>query len=133
MTPILKITDPHKDFVVCIDASKEGLGGVLLQDDRVFFYESRKLEVHEKNYATHDLELTTIVHALKMWQHYLLGRRFLLKINNISTKYFFNKKNLNERQEICLAFSSEYDFEIKHIKGKFNKIPDTQQKIKCNL
>jgi hypothetical protein len=89
-----------------------------------FLMNHGKLKPHEKNYATHDLELTAIVHALKMWRHYLLGRRFMLKFDNISLKYFFNQHNLNARQARCLAFLSEYDFEIKHIKGKENKIAD---------
>ena len=65
--PILKIADPFKYFVVCTNACNEGLGGVLLQDNYVVAYESRKLKDHEKNYATHDLELYTIIHTLKMW------------------------------------------------------------------
>lgn len=52
---ILKIADPDKDFLVCTDACKEGLGGVLTQENCVIAYESRKLKQHEKNYATHDL------------------------------------------------------------------------------
>jgi len=84
--PILKIIDPHKDFVVCTDACNEGLGGVVIQEDHVMAYESRKLKKHEKNYATYDLELAAIIHALKMWRHYLIGRRFLLMSDNISLK-----------------------------------------------
>jgi hypothetical protein len=76
--PILKIADPEKDFLVCTDACKEGLGGFLMQEGHVVCYESRKLNEHEQHYVTHDLELATIVHALKMWRHYLLGRRFVL-------------------------------------------------------
>ena len=45
--PILKIADLDKEFVVCIDAYREGLGGVLLQEDSVIAYESRKLKTHE--------------------------------------------------------------------------------------
>ena len=52
--------------MVCIDACGQGLGGVLMQDNHVVCYESRKLKDHDKNYATHDLELAAIVHALKM-------------------------------------------------------------------
>jgi uncharacterized protein YggL (DUF469 family) len=53
-TPILKIADPNKDYVVCTNACKEGLGGVLSQEGFVICYESRKLKEHERNYATHD-------------------------------------------------------------------------------
>jgi hypothetical protein len=66
--PILNIVNREEDFVVCIDTWKEGLGGVLTQNEHVICYESRKLKEHERNYATHDLELAAIVHALKMWR-----------------------------------------------------------------
>jgi hypothetical protein len=66
-TPILKVVDPYKYFTVCVDASKEGLGGVLTQDGHVICYESCKLKEHERNYVTHDLELAVVIHALKMW------------------------------------------------------------------
>jgi hypothetical protein len=64
--PIFEIVDANKDFVVCTDACKEGIGGVFSQMDHVVCYESRKLKEHERNYDTHDLELTLIVHELKM-------------------------------------------------------------------
>ena len=76
---------------------KEGLGGVLLQEKSVMAYESMKLKEHEKNYVTHDLELATIIHTLKMWWHYLIGRNFILMSNNISLKYLFDQQNLNAR------------------------------------
>ena len=66
-TPILKIIDPYKYFLACTNACKEGLGWVLIQKKYVIAYESRKLKEHENSYATsHDLELATIIHALKM-------------------------------------------------------------------
>ena len=59
-----------------------------------------------------------------MWHHHLIGKRFLLMSDNISLNYLFDQQNLNERQARCLAFLGEYDFEIKHIKGKENKVVD---------
>ena len=85
-------------------------------------YESRKLKEHEKNYATHDLELAAIVHALKMWRNYLMGRRFELRIDHCGLKYLFDWPTLNARQERWLDFLCEFDFEIKHIKRKENKV-----------
>ena len=119
---ILKIVDPFKDFIVCIDACNEGLGGVLVQDNYVVAYESKKLKDHEKNYVTQDLELAAIIHALKIWWHYLIGRKSLLISDNISLKYLFDQQNLNARKDIWISFLREYDFEIKHIKGKENKV-----------
>jgi hypothetical protein len=122
--PILKIADPNKDYVVCTDACKEGLGGVLSQEGFVICYESRKLKEHERNYATHDLELATIVHTLRKWRHYLMGRRFELRTNHNGLKYLFDQSTLNARQTRWLEFLCEYDFYIKHIKGKENKVAD---------
>jgi len=92
-TSILKITYLVGEFVVCNDACKEGVGGVLLQDDHVVYYESRKLKELEWNYATYDLELISVIQELKVWRHYLLGKIFLLKKTGL--KYLFDQQNLN--------------------------------------
>ena len=89
-----------------------------MQDNHVICYESRKLKEHEKNYATHDLELAAIVHALKMWRHYLMGRRFELRTDHCGLKYLFDQPTLNARKVRWLEFLCEFDFEINHIKGK---------------
>lgn len=60
-------------------------------------YESRKLNEHEQNYLTYDLELATIIHALKMWRHYLLGRQFVLMTDHIGLRYLFDQPNVNAR------------------------------------
>ena len=74
-TPILKITDLDKDFVVSTDACNEGLGGVLTQEGHVIECEQRNLKTQENNYVTYDLELASIIHALKMWHPHLIGKR----------------------------------------------------------
>jgi hypothetical protein len=123
-TPILKVADPDKDFTVCVDVSKEGLGGVLTQDGLVICYESQKLKEHKRNYIIHDLEFAAVIHALKMWRHYIMGKKFLLLMDNSDVKYLFSQPYLNARQARCLAFLSEFDFEVRHIKGKENKVAD---------
>jgi hypothetical protein len=121
---VLKITNPEADFLVCTYACKEGLGGVLMEKGSVIYYESQKLKEHEVNYVTHDLELAAIVHALKMWRHYLLGRKFVLMTDHCGLRYLFDQPNLNARQARWMALLSEFDFEIKHIKGKENRVAD---------
>ena len=113
---MLKITDPDKDFLVCTDACKEGLGGFLMQEGCVICYESKKLNEHEINYVTHDLDLVVIVHALKMWRHYLLGRIFVLMTDHCGLRHLFDQPKLNARQSRWMDLLSEFDFEIKHIK-----------------
>ena len=93
-----------------------------MQDNHVICYESRKLKENEKKYATHDIELAAIVHALKMWRHYLMGKRFELRIDHCGLKYLFDQPNA--RQARWLEFLCEFDFEIKHINGKENRVAD---------
>jgi hypothetical protein len=95
-----------------------------MQEGHVIFYESRKLNEHEVNYVTHDVELASIVHALKMWRHYLLGRIFVLMTDHSGLRYLFDQPKLNVRQARWMALLSEFDFEIKHIKGKENRVVD---------
>eukprot|EP00253_Pinus_taeda_P006325 PITA_06325 len=118
--PILRIADPDKDYVVCTDASKEGVGGVLMQEGKVVAYKSRKLKEHEQKYSAYDLELTVVIHTLKMWRHYLVGRKFLLLTDHHSLTNYFSHPTLNARQARWVDFLSGFDFEIKHLQGKEN-------------
>jgi hypothetical protein len=123
--PMLKIGDPENDFLMCTDAWKEGLRGFLMQEGRVIFYVSRKLNEHEINYVTHDLELAAIVHALKMWRHYLLGRKFVFMTDHFGLRHMFDQPKLNARKSRWMSLLSEFDFKIKQIKGKENKVVDS--------
>ena len=114
-TSILNIVDPNEYFVVFTNVFQEGIGGVVMKNGHVIFYETRKLKEHEKKYVTHDLELVSIVHALKMWRNYLMGKEFELRIDHSGLKYIIEKQNLNERETIWLEFLCEFDFDIKHI------------------
>jgi len=121
---VLKIADSDKEFVVCTNDCKKGLGGVLMWDGHVICYELRKLNEHEQKYPTHDLELAVIIHALNMWRHYILGRRFTLMSDHNGLWYLFDQPNLNGRQARWLAMISEFDFEIRYIKGKEKRVED---------
>jgi hypothetical protein len=70
--PVLVMPDLQKGFDIYCDACGQGLGCVLMQDGHVIAYASRQLRKHELNYPTHDSELTTVVHALKIWRHYIM-------------------------------------------------------------
>ncbi|KAJ8748563.1 hypothetical protein K2173_003464 [Erythroxylum novogranatense] len=69
----LRLVQPTagKEYVMYTDASRIGLGCVLMQEGKVVAYASRQLKTHEQNYPTHDLELAAVVFALKIWRHYL--------------------------------------------------------------
>jgi hypothetical protein len=116
--PILRVSNMEKDFTVCTDALKQGLGAVLMQDGGLIAYSSRNLKKHEDIYATHDLDLEVVMLALKLWRHYLVGRNFELKTNHQSLKHLFTQRDLNVRKRRWSEFMSEYDFGVSYIKGK---------------
>ncbi|KAJ0641390.1 putative nucleotidyltransferase, Ribonuclease H [Helianthus annuus] len=72
-SPVFTLPDGTDGLVVYTDASRQGLGCVLMQRGKVVAYASRQLKQHERNYPTHDLELAAVVFALKIWRHYLYG------------------------------------------------------------
>jgi hypothetical protein len=72
--PILVMPDMEMSFSIYCDTLGEGLGCVLMQDDHMVEYASRQLRKHKVNYLTHDLELAVVVHALKIWRHYLMEK-----------------------------------------------------------
>jgi hypothetical protein len=67
--PVLTMPDMEKTLSIYCDTSGQGLGCLLMQEDHVVAYASRQLRKHEEKYLTHDLELTVVVHALKIWRH----------------------------------------------------------------
>ncbi|MCO5581531.1 hypothetical protein L7F22_035417 [Adiantum nelumboides] len=121
-SPILKLLDFSKEFEVVTDASGLALGGVLTQEGRPVAYTSRKLRDRERNYPTHDLELLAVIHALKLWRHYLLSRKFQLVTDHKSLKWIFTQPNLNMRQRRWIELLQEYDFDIKYRPRKDNVV-----------
>ena len=75
-------------------------------------YASRQLKKHELNYHIYDLELAIVVHALKIWRHYLLGNKVHIFTNHKSLKYIFTQSELNMRQLRCLELIKDYNLEV---------------------
>jgi hypothetical protein len=132
-TPVLAQPDSSKPFDVYCDASGTELGCVLMQDNRVIAYASRALRPLEQNYPTHDLELAVVVHALKMWRHYLMRTHYNIFTDHKSLKYIFTQADLNLRQRRWLELIKDYDLEVHYHPGKANMVADAlSQKLQCN-
>ncbi|KAK1607756.1 hypothetical protein QYE76_031429 [Lolium multiflorum] len=131
--PILIMPDITKPFDVYCDASKIGLGCVLMQGGKVISYLSRQLKQHEQNYPTHDLELAAVVLALKVWRHYLMGNRCEIYSDHKSLKYIFTQKELNMRQRRWIELIKDYDLEIHYHPGKANVVADALSRQPCQL
>lgn len=96
--PILTLPEGSDVYVIYCDASRVGLGCVLIQRGKVIAYASRQLKAHEKNYQTHDLELAAVVFALKIWRHYLYSVHVDVFTDHKSLQYVFTQNELNLRQ-----------------------------------
>ena len=122
--PVLALPNGKDGFVVYSDASRQDIGCVLMQNDRVIAYASRKLKKHEENYPTHDLELAVVVFALKFYRHYLFGVPCKIFTDHKSLQYIFTQKELNLRQRRWLELIKDYDCTIEYHPGKANVVVD---------
>jgi hypothetical protein len=131
--PVWAQPDISKPFDVYCDASGSGLGCVLMQEGRVIAYASRQLCRHEEHYPTHDLELAAVVHALKIWRHYLLGNICHIYIDHKSLKYIFTQSELNMRQRRWLELIKDYELEIYYHPFKANVVAYAlSRKVSCH-
>jgi hypothetical protein len=131
--PVLVLPNNQKSFVVYCDASRQGLGCVLMQEGRVVAYALRQLRIHEQNYPTHDIELAAVVHSLKIWRHYLIGNKCEIYTDHKSLKYIFTQSDLNLRQRRWLELIKDYDLEIHYHPGKANVVADAlSRKAYCH-
>jgi hypothetical protein len=122
--PVLAQPDIEKSFNVYCDASGTAIGCVLMQEGRVIAYASRQLKRHEEHYPTRDLKVVAVVHALKIWRHYLLGNTCHIYTDHKSHKYIFTQDELNMRQRRWLELIKDYDLEVHYHPRKANVVAD---------
>ena len=120
--PLLTQPTPSKEYTLYNDASRIGLGCVLVQDGKVVAYASRLLKPREQNYLTHDLELAMAVFALKIWRHYLYGEKCKIYTYHKSLKNLLTQKELNLRQRRWLELFKDYDWIIDYHPRKANVV-----------
>ena len=120
--PILIVSERGQGYTVYCDASRAGLGCVLMQSGRIVAFGSRQLKNHEQNYPTHDMELAVVVFALKIWCRYLYGEQFEMYSDHKSLKYIFTQRDLNMRQRRWMKFLKNYEFTLHYHSGKENVV-----------
>jgi hypothetical protein len=116
--------DMEKSFSIYCDASGQGLECILMEDCHVVAYASRQLRKYEEHYPTNDLELATVIHVLKIWRHYLIGKRCEIYSDHKSLMYIFTKPDLNLRRRRWLEPTKDYDLGINYLPGKVNIVVD---------
>ena len=122
--PILIVLERGQRYTMYCDASKDGLGYVLMQSHRVVAYGSRQLKNHKQSYLTHDMELVAIFFALKAWRHHLYGEKFEVFLDHKTLKYIFTQQDLNMRQHRWMEYLEDYEFTLHYHPGKANVVAD---------
>ena len=122
--PVLALPDLTLPFEVQTDASNVALGGVLLQEGHPVAYESRKLGDVEQRYTAQEKEMLAVIHCLRVWRHYLLGAKFVVKTDNTGVSHFFTQPKLTAKQARWQEFLAEFDFSFEYRTGATNRVAD---------
>ena len=120
----IPLTGAEAQFDLYTDASRVGVGAVLEQGKHPVCFESRKLSPAEANYPVHELELLAVVHALRVFRHYLEGcQHFTLYTDHQSLQYFFRQKDLSRRQAGWLETLVDFqpNMTIRYLPGEKNR------------
>ena len=103
-------TDLELTFEVHTNASDRALGGVLVQEGHLVAFESRKLNATEQRYNARGKEMTTAIHFLETWKHYLMGTRFVVVTDNVANTFFKTQKKLTAKQARWQEFLADFNF-----------------------
>ncbi|GBG87996.1 hypothetical protein CBR_g46367 [Chara braunii] len=125
---VLRIADPNLMFVVTTDASQFGIGAVLQQDDgdglRPLEYYSKRMPSHKVATSTYMRELYALREALTHWKHYLLGRHFKVYSDHQTLQWIKTQTDLSPTLTRWLHDIDDFNFELKHKKGCYNRVAD---------
>ncbi|CAN4105404.1 unnamed protein product [Withania somnifera] len=123
-SPQLQLPNFEKAFEVECDASRVGIGGVLMQEGKPLAYFSEKLKGASLNYSTYDKELYALVRVLAHWQHYLWHKEFFIRTNHESLKHLKGKSRLNKRHAKWVEFIETFPYIIHYKSCKENIVAD---------
>jgi len=121
---VLKLPDFEKSFEVHTDASDKAVEGVIVHKGHPVAFESQKLSEAKHRYSTHEKEMAAIVHFLGVWRVYLLGLKFVVKMDNLANTFFLTQKKLSQWQARRQEFLAEYYFIWEHKLGRHNQVAD---------
>ncbi|KAF7810714.1 putative mitochondrial protein [Senna tora] len=121
---VLAMPDFSKPFELETDASDTGVGAVLMQKKRPIAYYSHVLSTRARQNSVYERELMAIVFAVKKWRHYLLGHRFIIKIDQKALKFLLEQRILDPDQQKWVSKLMGYKFEIQYKPGSENRAAD---------
>lgn len=123
--PVLILPSFDKLFTIECDASNIVVGAVLSQENRPIAFFNENLNDAKKNYSSYDLELYTLVQALRKWRHYLLPKEFVVYTDNQALSFLNSQDKLNHRHVKWVEYLQAYTFTLKNKKVQLNKVEDS--------
>jgi hypothetical protein len=121
---VLALPDFDKLFEVECDTSIVGVGVVLSQEGRLVAFYSEKLSEFCKKWSAYELELYVVFHALKVWEHYLVQKEFILFSDHHALQFINNQNSVNRMHARWVSFIQRFTFSLKHKAGQLNKVAD---------
>ena len=126
--PVLKFPDLQLQFIVQVDASNIGIGGVLMQNHGVgeqpVAYMSQKLNKQQQNWNATEKECFAVVSAIRKWNHYVAGQEFIVRTDHHALCWLNRKCNSNPKLNRWRMDLQQYTFTIEHVKGRQNCVSD---------
>jgi len=126
---VLALPNFNKLFVVETDASKAGIGAVLMHEGHLIAFISKSLGLKQQSLSVYEREMMAIIHGVNKWKHYLWGRHFHIRTDHISLKYLFHQKLTTPAQHLWLVKLLGYDYNIEYKQGKENVPADALSRI----
>ena len=123
--PVLALPDFDQPFTVETDASGIGIGSVLIQQSHPIAYISKTMGPKYQLLSAYEKEFYAILFAVKKWQHYFLGKHFIIKTDQKALKHFLEKPPTTLMQNWGLEKLMGLDFSIEYKQGKENVVVDT--------
>jgi hypothetical protein len=123
-TPVLALPNFTNTFVLECDASRKGIGVVLMQEGQPLAFTSKQLSERNIGKSIYEKEMLVIIHVIDLWRPYILGQRFQIKTYHQSPKYFLEQHISSLEQQKWVTKLFGYDYEIIYKKGKDNVVAD---------
>jgi hypothetical protein len=123
-TLVPTLPDFTKTLVLECDSSGKGIGIVLMQEGRPLAFTNKQLSELNLGKLIYEKEMLAILHVVDLWLPYLLGKRFQIKIDHQSLKYFLEQRISSPEKQKWVTKLFGYDYEIIYKKGKDNVVAD---------
>ena len=129
--PVLTYFDKDKDHIIQTDASKTGLGAVLLQEGQPVVYTSRTLTDTKRRYSNIERELLSVVFGLERLHHYTFGKPITVETDHQPLTSIWKKTiaTSSPRLQRLLLRLAQYDVHIEYLRGRENVIADALSRV----